>query len=174
MEYAGEAIRALSMEGRMTVCNMSVEAGARTGMVAPDEKTYAYLKGRPKAPKGGAWDEAVRYWETLRSDDGAHFDREIRLDAARLPPLVTWGTSPEQVVAITGRVPMPDEIADEKKRARRERALAYMGLSRRRADHRHRDRPRVHRLVHQCAHRGPARGRARGGRQGGQCQCPAR
>jgi len=128
LEYAGEAIRALSMEGRMTVCNMSVEAGARIGMVAPDRKTYAYLKDRPKAPKGAAWDDAMRYWETLRSDDGAHFDREIRLDAARLPPLVTWGTSPEQVVAITGRVPRPSEIADEKRRSAAMRALAYMGL----------------------------------------------
>ena len=98
LEYAGEAIRALSMEGRMTVCNMSVEGGAKAGFIAPDEKAYAYLKDRPKAPKGAAWDEAMRYWETLRSDDGAHFDREIRLDAAKLPPLVTWGTSPEQVV----------------------------------------------------------------------------
>jgi 3-isopropylmalate/(R)-2-methylmalate dehydratase large subunit len=128
LEYAGEAIRALSIEGRMTVCNMSVEAGARIGMVAPDRKTYAYLKDRPKAPKGAAWDDAMRYWETLRSDDGAHFDREIRLDAARLPPLVTWGTSPEQVVAITGRVPKPSEIADERRRSAAMRALAYMGL----------------------------------------------
>ena len=107
LEYAGEAIRALSMEGRMTVCNMSIEGGARAGMIAPDEKTFAYLKGRPKSPKGAAWDEAMRYWETLRSDDGAHFDREIRLDAAKLPPLVTWGTSPEQVISVTGRVPEP-------------------------------------------------------------------
>ena len=129
LEYAGAAIRALSMEGRMTVCNMSIEAGARTGMVAPDETTYAYLKGRPKAPKGAAWDDAVRYWETLRSDDGARFDREIRLDAATLPPLVTWGTSPEQVVSIAGRVPMPGEIADAKKRDAATRALDYMGLA---------------------------------------------
>jgi 3-isopropylmalate/(R)-2-methylmalate dehydratase large subunit len=128
LEYAGEAIRALSMEGRMTICNMSVEAGAKTGMVAPDEKTYAYLKGRPKAPKGAAWDDAMRYWETLRTDQGAHFDREIRLDARNLPPLVTWGTSPEQVVAITGRVPVPGEIADEKRRHAAMRALDYMGL----------------------------------------------
>src|SRR6202451_529475 len=89
LEYAGEAIRALSLEGRMTICNMSVEGGAKAGFVAPDEKTYAYLKDRPKAPKGKAWDQALRYWETLRSDDGAHFDREIRLDAGNLPPLVT-------------------------------------------------------------------------------------
>ena len=98
LEYAGDAISALSMEGRMTVCNMSVEAGAKAGFIAPDEKVYAYLKDRPKSPKGAAWDAARRYWDTLRSDDGAQFDREIRLDAAQLPPLVTWGTSPEQVV----------------------------------------------------------------------------
>src|SRR3954449_8556853 len=128
IEYAGEAIRALSMEGRMTVCNMSIEGGARAGMVAPDEKTYAYLKDRPKAPKGAAWDEAVRFWETLRSDNGAVFDKEIRLDAAKLPPVVTWGTSPEDVISVTGIVPDPDKIADEAKRISKHRALKYMGL----------------------------------------------
>src|SRR5712675_3756053 len=128
LEYAGEAIRALSMEGRMTVCNMSVEGGAKAGFIAPDEKVYAYLKDRPKAPKGAAWDQALRYWDTLRSDDGAHFYREIRLDAASLPPLVTWGTSPEQVISITGHVPVPAEIADENKRRAAETSLAYMGL----------------------------------------------
>ena len=129
IEYAGEAIRALSMEGRMTICNMSIEAGARAGMVAPDEKTFAFLKGRPKAPKGAAWDAAMRFWETLHSDEGAHFDSIVRLDAAKLPPLVTWGTSPEQVIAVTGRVPVPADIADGKKRQAAEQALAYMGLS---------------------------------------------
>src|SRR5215469_11359409 len=128
LEYAGEAIRSLSMEGRMTVCNMSVEGGAKAGFIAPDEKAYAYLKDRPKSPKGAAWDTAMRYWETLSSDNGAHFDREIRLDAANLPPLVTWGTSPEQVIAVTGRVPELEEIADNKKREATERALGYMGL----------------------------------------------
>ena len=128
LEYAGEAIRALSMEGRMTVCNMSIEGGARAGLIAPDEKAFEFLKGRPKAPKGEAWDAAMRYWETLRSDDGAHFDREIRLDAAKLPPLVTWGTSPEQVISITGRVPIPAEIADENKRRAAATSLDYMGL----------------------------------------------
>jgi 3-isopropylmalate/(R)-2-methylmalate dehydratase large subunit len=128
IEYAGEAIRAISMEGRMTICNMSIEGGARAGMVAPDDKTYAYLKDRPKAPNGAAWDAAMRYWETLRSDDGAAFDRVVKLDAAKLPPLVTWGTSPEQVTSVTGRVPMPAEIADPGKREACERALAYMGL----------------------------------------------
>ncbi len=128
LEYAGEAIRALSMEGRMTVCNMSVEAGAKAGFIAPDAKAYEYVKGRPKAPKGKLWDDAIRYWDTLPTDDGAHFDREIRLDAAKLPPIVTWGTSPEQVTSITGRVPVPAEIADENKRRAAERSLDYMGL----------------------------------------------
>src|SRR6202041_2963215 len=128
LEYAGEAIRALSMEGRMTVCNMSVEAGAKAGFIAPDEKAYAYLKDRPRSPKGKAWDEAMRYWETLKSDDGAHFDREIKLDASKLPPLVTWGTNPEQVVSVTGRVPRLEDIAEANKREAAERSLAYMGL----------------------------------------------
>ena len=128
LEFSGEAIRALSMEGRMTVCNMSVEAGARTGIIAPDEKTYEFLKDRPKSPKGRMWDEAMRYWETLRSDEAAQFDREVRLNASELPPLVTWGTSPEQVTSITGRVPKPAEIANESKRHAAERSLAYMGL----------------------------------------------
>jgi 3-isopropylmalate/(R)-2-methylmalate dehydratase large subunit len=128
LEYAGEAIRSLSMEGRMTVCNMSVEGGAKAGFIAPDEKAFAYLKGRPRAPQGNRWDEAMRYWETLRSDEGAHFDREIRLDAAKLPPLVTWGTSPEQVISVTGRVPIPQDIADENKRRAAETSLGYMGL----------------------------------------------
>jgi 3-isopropylmalate/(R)-2-methylmalate dehydratase large subunit len=129
IEYAGEAVRSLSMEGRMTMCNMSIEGGARAGMVAPDEKTYAYLKGRPKAPQGNAWDAARLYWDNLHSDDGAAFDREIRLDAAKLPPLVTWGTSPEDVVSVTGIVPDPDAIADETKRESKKRALQYMGLT---------------------------------------------
>jgi 3-isopropylmalate/(R)-2-methylmalate dehydratase large subunit len=128
LEYAGDAIRALSMEGRMTVCNMSVEGGAKAGFIAPDEKAFDYLKGRPRSPKGKLWDEAMRFWETLRSDEGAHFDREIRLDAAKLPPLVTWGTSPEQVISVTGRVPKPAEIPDEHKRRAAESSLAYMGL----------------------------------------------
>jgi 3-isopropylmalate/(R)-2-methylmalate dehydratase large subunit len=128
LEYAGEAIRSISIEGRMTICNMSVEGGAKAGFIAPDEKAYTYLMDKPKAPKGKSWDDAMRYWETLHSDDGAHFDREIRLDAAKLPPLVTWGTSPEQVIAITGKVPIPSDIQDEKKRIAAERSLDYMGL----------------------------------------------
>jgi 3-isopropylmalate/(R)-2-methylmalate dehydratase large subunit len=129
IEYAGQAIRALSMEGRMTVCNMSIEGGARAGMVAPDEKTFAYLKGRPKSPKGAAWDMAMKYWDTLRTDEGAHFDSEIKLDAASLPPIVTWGTSPEDVATIEGAVPNPADAADEGKRAKIARSLEYMGLT---------------------------------------------
>ncbi len=128
IEYAGEAIRALSMEGRMTVCNMTIEGGARAGLIAPDEKTYAYLMGRPKAPKGAAWDAAMAYWSTLHTDEGAHFDRELKLDAAKLPPTLTWGTSPEDTVAITGTVPDPSKVGDENKRASMIRSLDYMGL----------------------------------------------
>jgi 3-isopropylmalate/(R)-2-methylmalate dehydratase large subunit len=129
VEFAGEAIRALSMEGRMTVCNMTIEGGARAGMIAPDEKTFAYLMGRPRTPKGAAWEQARRYWDTLRSDEGAHFDKEIRIEAGNLPPLVTWGTSPEDVIAITGRVPHPEEVKSEAKRAAVRRSLDYMGLA---------------------------------------------
>ena len=129
IEYDGEAIRALSMEGRMTVCNMSIEAGARAGMIAPDEKTFAYLKGRPMAPKGAAWDMAMKYWETLKSDEGAHFDKVVKLDAAKLPPTLTWGNSPQDVVAITGVVPDPAKATDEGMRASMAAALDYMGLT---------------------------------------------
>ncbi len=129
IEYDGEAIKGLSMEGRMTVCNMSIEGGARAGMVAPDELTFAYLKGRPKAPKGAAWDMAMKYWETLRTDEGAHFDSLVKLDAANLPPIVTWGTSPEDVATIDGIVPDPTQVHDEGKRVKMARALEYMGLS---------------------------------------------
>ncbi|WP_306261691.1 3-isopropylmalate dehydratase large subunit [Pararhizobium sp. IMCC21322] len=129
IEFAGEAIRALSMEGRMTVCNMTIEGGARAGLIAPDEKTYKYLKGRPRAPKDAEWDAAVAYWNTLITDEGAHFDKIIKLDAAKLPPIVSWGSSPEDVVSITGIVPNPAEIEDDNKRSSKERALAYMGLT---------------------------------------------
>ena len=129
IEFAGEAIRDLSMEGRMTVCNMTIEGGARAGMIAPDEKAFAFFKGKPKAPTGAAWDAALRYWETLHTDDGAHFDRIVKLDAANLPPIVSWGTSPEDVVAVSGAVPDPALIADEGKRQSKIRALEYMGLT---------------------------------------------
>ena len=129
IEYAGEGIRGLSMEGRMTVCNMSIEGGARAGMVAPDQKAYDYLKGRPRAPQGEAWEQALRYWETLFTDEGAHFDRVVKLDAANLPPIVSWGTSPEDVISVTGAVPDPELIEDEVKRSSKKRALDYMGLT---------------------------------------------
>jgi len=128
IEYAGSAIEALSMEGRMTVCNMSIEGGARAGMVAPDEKAFAYLNGRPKSPKGALWDQALKYWDTLRTDEGAHFDEIIRLDAAALPPIVTWGTSPQDVATIGGFVPRVEDGATDAKRASIKRALEYMGL----------------------------------------------
>ncbi|MBP0437766.1 3-isopropylmalate dehydratase large subunit [Tianweitania sediminis] len=128
IEYAGEAIRALSMEGRMTICNMSIEGGARAGLIAPDETTFAYVKDKPRAPKGEAWDAALAYWKTLSTDEGAHFDKVVRLNAAALPPIVSWGSSPEDVVSVEGVVPDPQLIADENKRASKIRALEYMGL----------------------------------------------
>jgi 3-isopropylmalate/(R)-2-methylmalate dehydratase large subunit len=128
IEYAGSAIRRLSMEGRMTVCNMSIEGGARAGLVAPDEVTYEYLKGRPMAPKGAAWEQALGFWKTLPSDPGARYDTEVKLDAAKIIPQVTWGTSPEDVLPITGAVPNPAEVKDEPKRQAMERSLDYMGL----------------------------------------------
>jgi len=129
IEYAGEAIRGLSMEGRMTVCNMSIEAGARAGLIAPDDVTFDYLKGRPMVPTGEIWQKALAYWRTLPSDEGAEYDREITLEAARIAPQVTWGTSPEDVVPITGRVPDPARAHEESKRRAMERSLAYMGLT---------------------------------------------
>ena len=129
IEFAGAAIRSLSMEGRMTVCNMTIEGGARGGLIAPDEKTFDYIRGRPRAPKGEAWDMAMAYWKTLRTDDGARFDRTVALDAANLPPIVSWGSSPEDVVSVTGTVPDPAKIEDEARRASKQRALDYMGLT---------------------------------------------
>lgn len=128
MEYAGSAITALSMEGRMTVCNMSIEGGARAGLIAPDQTTFDYIEGRPRAPKGAAWDMALNYWKTLYTDDDAVFDKEVRLDASNLPPIVTWGTSPDDVVSITGNVPNPEDIKDPGQKAAMIRALEYMGL----------------------------------------------
>jgi 3-isopropylmalate/(R)-2-methylmalate dehydratase large subunit len=130
IEYAGEAVRSLSMEGRMTVCNMSIEGGARAGLIAPDETTYAYLEGRPMVPKAGAWEQAVAYWKTLPTDDGASYDKEVVLAAADIAPQVTWGTSPENVVPITGAVPDPDNDArDDNQRQAWERSLEYMDLA---------------------------------------------
>lgn len=128
IEYAGEAIRALSMEGRMTICNMSIEGGARAGLIAPDEITFEYIKGKPRAPKGEALEQAITYWKTLKTDEGAHYDRIVTLNAAELPPIVSWGSSPEDVISVQGIVPNPDDIQDETKRASKWRALDYMGL----------------------------------------------
>ncbi|KEI43030.1 3-isopropylmalate dehydratase large subunit [Saccharopolyspora rectivirgula] len=128
LEYRGEAIRQLSMEARMTICNMSIEAGARAGMIAPDETTFAYLKGRPHAPQGAEWDAAVEYWKTLRTDDDAVFDREVTINADELTPYVTWGTNPGQGLPLSERVPDPEQMADEAERLAAEKALAYMDL----------------------------------------------
>ncbi|MDA3628316.1 3-isopropylmalate dehydratase large subunit [Saccharopolyspora oryzae] len=129
LEYRGEAIRQLSMEARMTICNMSIEAGARAGMIAPDETTFEYLKGRSHAPEGAEWDAAVEYWKTLRTDDDATFDAEVTLNADELTPFVTWGTNPGQGLPLGERVPDPAQIADEGERFAAEKALAYMGLT---------------------------------------------
>ncbi len=129
IEYAGEAIRMLDMAGRMTVCNMSIEAGARSGMIAPDEKTFAYIEGRPYAPKGEAFEAAVAYWRTLASDEGAHYDTIVEIDAATIAPQVTWGTNPEAVAPITGTVPNPADEPDEAKRVQLQRMLDYMNLT---------------------------------------------
>lgn len=129
IEFAGSAVRALSVEARMTMCNMAIEAGARSGMVAVDEKTLAYCRGRPYAPSGALWDRAVQYWRTLHSDEGAKFDRVVEIDAKRITPQVTWGTSPEMVLSVNGRVPDPDKEKDDGRRKGMERALEYMGLT---------------------------------------------
>jgi 3-isopropylmalate/(R)-2-methylmalate dehydratase large subunit len=128
IEFAGSAIRGLSMEGRMTVCNMAIEAGARAGMIAPDATTFAYLQDRPMTPKGGDWDNAVAYWQSLPSDEGARYDTEIAMAAEDIAPTVTWGTSPEDAIAINGAVPDPSKETDPSKRAKIERAIEYMGL----------------------------------------------
>ena len=129
IEFCGEVIRNLSMEGRMTVCNMTIEAGARAGLIAPDETTFAYVKDKPRAPTGENWDLARAYWDTLFSDDEAVFDTEVSLDAENLPPIVTWGTSPEDVLTIDGKIPNPADIEDDARRASIERSLEYMGLT---------------------------------------------
>jgi 3-isopropylmalate/(R)-2-methylmalate dehydratase large subunit len=128
LEYRGEAVRQMSMEARMTICNMSIEAGARAGMIAPDETTFAYLRGRPHSPQGEQWDAAVEYWKTLRTDDDATFDAEVTLNADELTPFVTWGTNPGQGLPLSERIPDPERIADEAERFATEKALAYMGL----------------------------------------------
>jgi 3-isopropylmalate/(R)-2-methylmalate dehydratase large subunit len=129
IEYRGSAIRSLSMEGRMTVCNMSIEAGAKAGLIAPDEVTFAYLEGRDHAPTGAAWEAALADWAELRSDDGAAWDREVVIDAATITPQVSWGTNPAQVTSIEGRIPSPDDYDDPTVRDNVSRALEYMGLT---------------------------------------------
>ena len=128
IEFAGEAIRTLSMESRMTVCNMAIEGGARAGMIAPDEITFEYMKGKPMAPKAGAYEQAVAYWKTLPSDEGALYEKEVILKASDIVPQVTWGTNPEEVVPITGLIPNPKDIEDTVRRAKIERSIEYMGL----------------------------------------------
>lgn len=129
IEYSGNTIRDLSMEGRMTICNMSIEAGARAGLIAPDQKTYEYLKGRPLAPQGDEFDVAMQYWESLKSDKGAKYDQELHLKAEEIAPQVTWGTSPEDTLPITAKVPAPEDFADEEKKEAVIRSLKYMGLT---------------------------------------------
>ena len=180
LEYRGSAIRALSMEGRMTICNMSIEAGARAGMVAPDDTTFAYLEGRPHAPAGADWERALDDWRSLPTDHGATFDAEITIDAAALRPYVSWGTNPAQSVTIDDAVPEPDSFDDEAKREAARRALTYMALE---PGTRIRDiRPGhdLHRLVHELADRGPPASPrrsstvARSPKGSGRWSCPAR
>ena len=171
VEYTGDAIRALSMEQRMTVCNMSIEWGARAGMIAPDETTFAYLEGREFAPSGDDWERAVEGWRSLASDPDAAYDRHVVVDLAELVPQVTWGTNPGMVVPVTGSVPDPASFDDPGDRAAAERALEYMDLRPGPADRGHPHRPRVHRVVHELPDRGPAR---RGGDRRGAHGRPAR
>lgn len=180
IEFCGTAVEKMSMEARMSMANMSIEGGARAGMFAPDETTFAYLKGKPLAPKGAEWDQAVEFWKSLRSDEGAHYDKTVKIDAADIPPTVTWGTSPEDTVSIDGTVPDPAKAADEAAKGKIERALTYMGLepnqriqdiqitnvrppaarvASRRGSPNARASPSrtgLHRLVHQLAYRGSA------------------
>ncbi len=165
IEYAGEAIRALSMEGRMTVCNMSIEGGARAGMVAPDETTFAYLEGRPFVPRGKDFEVAVDHWKSLATDPGAKYDRVLELDAAQIAPQVTWGTNPGMVTDVTGSVPDPNSFADSVDRTGRDARARVHGAQARHAHHGYSARPRLHRFVHQLAPGRPAPGGARGGRQ---------
>ena len=160
-EYRGSAIRALSMEGRMTVCNMSIEAGAKAGLIAPDDTTFAYLQGRDHAPKGDAWEAALADWRSLSTDEDATFDKEVALDAAEIRPHVSWGTNPGQVVPIDARFPSPDSFADAGVAIGGRAGARVHGSRGGHAHSRHRRRHRLHRLVHQQPHRGPA-GRRRG------------
>ena len=165
MEFTGEAVRDLSMEGRMTLSNMAIEVGAKAGMIAPDETTFAYLKGRTFSPKGKDWDEAVEYWKTLRTDEDAVYDKTVEIDVSNLAPQVTWGTNPGQVMGVDERVPVPADMTDPVERAGAEAALRYTELKA--ADSRHPHRHGLHRLLHERAHRRlPRGGRNRTGPQG--------
>ena len=159
VEYRGQAIEELSMEGRMTVCNMSIEWGAKAGLIAPDQTTFDYIEGRPEAPKGADWDAAVAHWKTLVTDDDATFDKEIVLDASEMTPFVTWGTNPGQGVPLGANVPDPADFDDAQDQVAAEKALEYMGLDGRDADARGQGRHRLRRLVHQRPDRGPPSGR---------------
>ena len=159
IEYRGEALKKLSMDARMTICNMSIEAGARAGMIAPDEVTFEYLKGRPHAPEGDMWDKAVEYWKTLKTDDDAVFDKEVTIKAEDLEPYVTWGTNPGQGAPISATVPDPESIADETERNAGTARHRLHGSEARHGDQGHRRRHRVHRLLHEWPTRRPARGR---------------
>ncbi len=168
IEYTGDTIRALDMAGRCTVSNMSIEAGARAGLIAPDQTTFDYVKGRDFAPKGEAFEQAVAYWKTLPSDAGAHYDTVVRLTTAEIAPMVTWGTTPGAVVPVTGVVPNPSDEADEGKRAQMKRMLEYMASDAGPAHAGSADRRGVHRILHQRPDRGhPSRRRRRQGPQGG-------
>ena len=158
IEYCGQAIRELSMEGRMTVCNMAIEGGARAGLIAPDETTFDYVKGRTHAPKGAQWEAAMNWWKTLHSDDDAHWDKVVTFDASEIAPLVTWGTSPEDVLPIDAEVPDPDSFAGGKV-VRGDPCARIHGPQAGNEAEGHRDRHRVHRLLHQRPDRGSARGR---------------
>jgi 3-isopropylmalate/(R)-2-methylmalate dehydratase large subunit len=171
VEYAGAAVRALEIEGRLTLCNLSIELGAKIGMVAPDDKTYAFLADRPFAPKGALWDQAVAQWRTLPSDDDAGFDHEEQIDVAEIAPQITWGTSPEMVIAVDQRIPDPASFADSGKRRGRSGARLY-GLGAGRADRRHQGRLGVHRLLHQQPHLRSARRRRDSEARQGRAACP--
>ena len=172
IEYRGDTIVGLSMEGRMTICNMSIEAGAKAGLIAPDEVTFAYLEGRAHAPKGAAWEAALDDWRSLPTDDGAAFGKEVHLDAAGIAPHVSWGTNPAQVVPLAGTIPSPDQFADAERARERRPSPRVHGPHRRHGSARRQRRHRVHRELHQLAHRGPAGGGRGGGGSSGEGRRP--
>lgn len=152
IEYSGEAIRKLSMEGRMTICNMSIEAGARAGLIAPDETTFEYLKGKDFAPRGADFDKAVAYWKTLPSDEGAHYDRVVKIKGSDITPMVTWGTNPGQVASVAAAVPDPDSMSDNVERETARHALKYHGTESWSEDDRYHRGQCIHWIVHERPH----------------------